>query len=134
MLLLDTHVAVWFAAGIELSQLTRDQVTQTRAEDGACISAVTVWEVGNLLRKGMLKFDITLSAWVERFRTTEGFHDLPLSTEIVVEAANLPGHFHGDPADRFLVATARFLDIPIMTRDKSILDYADAGQVHAVRC
>jgi PIN domain nuclease of toxin-antitoxin system len=134
MLLLDTHAAVWFALGIQLSQAARDQITQAREGDGACISAVTVWEVGNLLRKGILKFDIGLLAWVERFRATEGFHDVALSTEIVIEAANLPGSFHGDPADRFLVATARFLDMPIMTRDKGILSYANSGQVRALRC
>ena len=134
MLLLDTHVAVWLARGIELSQAVRDQIMAARAMEGVYISSVTVWEVGNLLRKGKAGLDISLSAWVERFRAEDGFNEAPLTADIVVEAANLPGRFHNDPADRFLVATARHLNIPMMTRDKRILDYARVGHVRAVKC
>jgi PIN domain nuclease of toxin-antitoxin system len=31
----------------------------------------------------------------------------PLTAEIAVESSFLPGDFHGDPADRLIVATAR---------------------------
>ena len=134
MLLLDTHVAIWLAFGTELTQASRDRITRERESEGVGISAVTVWEVGNLVRKGKLGLQLTLSAWVERFRATHGFHDVPLSTDIVIEAANLPGQLHGDPADRFLVATARHLDIPLVTRDKRILAYAKAGHVRVVKC
>ena len=134
MLLLDTHVAVWLARGIELSQAVRDRITAARTMEGVYISSVTVWEVGNLLRKGKAGLDISLSAWVERFRANEGFNEAPLTADIVVEAANLPGRLHNDPADRFLVATARQLNLPMMTRDKRILDYAKAGHVRAVKC
>ena len=134
MLLLDTHVAIWLAFGIELTQVFRDRITDERNKDGVCISSVSVWEVGNLMRKGKLGLEIQLAAWVERFRSTSGFHDVPLSTDIVIEAANLPGRFHGDPADRFLIATARHLDIPIATRDRKILEYAKARHVRVVKC
>jgi PIN domain nuclease of toxin-antitoxin system len=46
----------------------------------------------------------------------------------------LPGPLHNDPADRLLITTARALDIPIVTRDRRILDYARAGAVAAVAC
>jgi PIN domain nuclease of toxin-antitoxin system len=41
---------------------------------------------------------------------------------------------HSDPADRLLVATARALGVPIVTRDRRILNYAKAGFVDAVPC
>ena len=52
---------------------------------------------------------------------------------IGLAASALPD-FHQDPADRLLVATARALDVPILTRDRKILDYAEAGRVKAIAC
>jgi PIN domain nuclease of toxin-antitoxin system len=48
---------------------------------------------------------------------------LPLSPQVAVEATDLPGDFHRDPADQIIVATARVHDCPLMTLDKKILDY-----------
>lgn len=39
------------------------------------------------------------------------------------EAYSLPGHFHQDPADRIMVATARKHDLTILTGDRKIIDY-----------
>ena len=134
MLLLDTHVAVWVARGDELSDATRRQITDARNDNGAFLSAITIWEVGNLLRKGRAGLNISLIAWVQRFRSAGGFREIDLTLQMVVEAAGLPDHFHSDPADRFLVATARHLAIPIITRDRRILAYAKAGHVEAIAC
>jgi PIN domain nuclease of toxin-antitoxin system len=46
----------------------------------------------------------------------------------------LPGPVHGDPADRILIATARALDLTIVTRDSAILDYSARGHVRALPC
>jgi len=37
----------------------------------------------------------------------------------------------GDPADRFIVATARRLDAVLLTRDAAVLEYGAAGHVKA---
>jgi PIN domain nuclease of toxin-antitoxin system len=47
----------------------------------------------------------------------------PLEPAIAVDAGELP-LFHGDPADRMIVATARHLRAILVTRDGKILDYA----------
>jgi PIN domain nuclease of toxin-antitoxin system len=39
-----------------------------------------------------------------------------------------------DPADRLLIATARDLGVPLVTRDRRILDYAAQGHVDAIAC
>jgi PIN domain nuclease of toxin-antitoxin system len=46
----------------------------------------------------------------------------------------LPGVIHSDPADLLLIATALEMNIPIATRDRKILAYADAGHVQAIAC
>jgi PIN domain nuclease of toxin-antitoxin system len=39
-----------------------------------------------------------------------------------------------DPADRMVIATARALGLAVMTRDRAILGYAEAGHVQALAC
>lgn len=57
-----------------------------------------------------------------------------LSPEVLIESSFLPGQLHNDPADRILIATARALDLTLVTRDRAILDYAMLGHVRALSC
>jgi PIN domain nuclease of toxin-antitoxin system len=43
-----------------------------------------------------------------------------LSAEVALASASLPG-FHGDPADRIVVATALTMGIPLITADERIV-------------
>jgi len=45
---------------------------------------------------------------------------LPLDTEVVIALDGLPDSFHGDPADRLIVATARAHAMPLATHDANI--------------
>jgi hypothetical protein len=44
------------------------------------------------------------------------------------ELADLP-RIHCDPFDRMLIAQARFEQLPLLSRDRAIADYGDAGLV-----
>jgi PIN domain nuclease of toxin-antitoxin system len=44
----------------------------------------------------------------------------PLTAEIAMASCRLP-EFHGDPADRIIVATAITLGIPLITADEKII-------------
>lgn len=56
------------------------------------------------------------------------------AAEIAVVASFLPGNMHRDPADPLLVATARHLGMPIVTRDAKIIAYAAQGFVRVLPC
>jgi PIN domain nuclease of toxin-antitoxin system len=43
----------------------------------------------------------------------------------------MSGLFHGDPTDRIIVVTARFLKCALITADKKILAYAEIGFLDA---
>ena len=45
---------------------------------------------------------------------------VPLSVEVVLALDGLPSSFHGDPADRLIVATARAYTMPLATHDTAI--------------
>jgi len=72
--------------------------------------------------------------WIEQLLTRPGIQPVPLPHRAAVGAASLPGDLHGDPADRLLVATARDLGVPLVTRDARILNYAAQGHVEAIAC
>lgn len=57
-----------------------------------------------------------------------------LTVEIAMAAAVLPDLDHRDPADRFLISTARAHDLVLVTRDQEILAYGARGHVQVMRC
>ena len=59
---------------------------------------------------------------------------LALEPDVALSASYLPGNLHRDPADRLLIASARVLDVPIVTRDERILAYAEQGHVQVIAC
>jgi PIN domain nuclease of toxin-antitoxin system len=52
----------------------------------------------------------------------------PLTAEISMASCRLPD-FHGDPADRMIVATAITLGIPLITADEKIIRWNETYQL-----
>ncbi|HCV25099.1 MAG TPA: PIN domain nuclease, partial [Candidatus Latescibacteria bacterium] len=61
--------------------------------------------------------------------SSPGLSLAPLTPDIALASSRLPGEIHGDPADRMLIATARSLGATLVTRDRRILEYSQAGHV-----
>jgi PIN domain nuclease of toxin-antitoxin system len=57
-----------------------------------------------------------------------------MTPDIAIDSSFLPGNLHGDPGDRLIVATARHLEAPVVTRDRNIIAYARAGHVRVIPC
>ena len=72
--------------------------------------------------------------WFARVMAGPAIRQAALTPQIAIDASYLPGELHGDPADRLLIATARHLGVPIVTRDTKIIAYAGLGFVQAVAC
>jgi PIN domain nuclease of toxin-antitoxin system len=123
MILLDTHIWIWWVTGS--SDLSAEFATQLNsAPNGSLlVSAISVWEVAKLVERGRLELTIDVAEWISLALSLPAIRLIPLSPEIAVESTRLPPPFHRDPADQILVATARHLDIPLMTRDLAIRDY-----------
>ena len=137
-LLLDTHAAIWLAEG-KLSDSVLAHVVYAGLADGVFVSPVSAWEIGLLARprpggQPKVTFLPDPQAWFATLLSKPIIKEAPLTSAAAIESSCLPGRFHGDPADRLLVATARMTEIPILTRDKRILAYSNAGHVKAVRC
>jgi PIN domain nuclease of toxin-antitoxin system len=132
--LLDTHVWLWLAEGNErlLETPGYAAILKAREEGRIFISIISVWEVGMLAAKGRILARQDHRRWVERGLAEASFRLQPMTTGIALESSCLPGEFLADPADRILVATARELDIPLITADANILAYANRNHVKAI--
>jgi PIN domain nuclease of toxin-antitoxin system len=134
MVLLDTHAILWLDNGDPLSDTAHQAIRQAAASGGILVSPVSAWELGLLVKRARITLDLEPLAWFRRFLGGVGVRLVPLSVEAAVRSSFLPDTFHGDPADRLLVATARELDVPLVTRDRRILDHAAAALLRTVAC
>jgi PIN domain nuclease of toxin-antitoxin system len=85
------------------------------------LSPITIWELAILHRKGRLVISGSLTEWCQR--AVAGFREAPLTYEIALVAESLP--LHGDPADRFLAATAKVHGLTLVTADERLLGLGD---------
>ena len=123
MILLDTHIWVWWVSQPDRLQSTHRELLEAGADRAFGISIISCWEVAKLVEYGRLKLDRSVGLWIENALTEPGVSVLQRSPQVVVESNQLPQPFHRDPADQLLVATARVLQCPLMTEDSRIVAY-----------
>jgi PIN domain nuclease of toxin-antitoxin system len=70
--------------------------------------------------KRRLELPVPFAAWLQAAAGPNVLKVLPLDVEVIVALNGLPDSFHGDPADRLIVATARAHAMPLATHDKQI--------------
>jgi PIN domain nuclease of toxin-antitoxin system len=132
VIVLDTHVWVDIAMGRGRFQSHLMRKIDASADEGSLyVAAITPWEVAMLARKGKLRVTQPLGEWLNSTLRETRTAVAPLNVVISVDAVELPAWSHGDPADRLIVATTRFLSGLLVTRDTAIIDYASS--VKAVR-
>ena len=81
-----------------------------------------------------LAFSPDPKTWFARLMAAPGVKEAPLTAAIAVDASWLPGDIHGDPGDRLMVATARDMRLPLVTRDAAILAYSRQGFISVLPC
>lgn len=130
---LDTHVWVWLMEGSpNLKPGLRRAIEKFALDGGLLVSAISVWEVAMLEAKGRIAFDQDCGGWVKDALSAPGISLVPLDPEIAVASTRLPSGFHGDPADRIIVATARSHACALVTADAGILAYAKSGNLRTI--
>jgi PIN domain nuclease of toxin-antitoxin system len=135
VLLLDTHAWIWLVKGDDrLSGRAREAAVRAGHRGLLAVSVISVWEISLLESRGRVILNQPCLAWVRMAFTLSGAQAAPLTPEIAIESNNLPGVFHGDPADRIITATARLEGMTLVTRDREILGYAKNGYVDVLAC
>ena len=123
MIVLDTHIWVWWVHGDPRLTAQQNQWLQQYESQGLGVSAISCWEVAKLVEYGRLTLPCPVSDWMSQALAYPGVRLLELTPEIAVESTQLPGVFHRDPADQIIVATARIYNCALLTADAKILSY-----------
>ncbi len=121
MILLDTHAAVWFLTDSGLGRRSQAIADRALVDDELAVSAVSFWEIAMLLAKRRLR-SLDSAAQSRKRALDAGVKEVPLTGDIAIIAGNLEG-LHGDPADRFILATAMAHDAILLTADQPLLDW-----------
>jgi PIN domain nuclease of toxin-antitoxin system len=136
MVLLDTCAIIWMIDDAPLGAIARAAIRRAASSHSVLVSPVSAWEIGLLANRANAGFSFLPSPvrWFQTLLAQPGIYLTPLVPDAAIEAATLPGRLHRDPADRLLIATARDLGAPLVTRDARILAYAAQGHLDAIPC
>jgi PIN domain nuclease of toxin-antitoxin system len=122
MVLLDTHVWIWWLLGQqELPAHERSRLIATARVHPPMLSDVSLWEVQMMYSKKRLPlFSISFEQWLERATRPDVVTLIRITPAVALKLNQLPESFHGDPADRIIVATALVHHFPLLTYDRKI--------------
>jgi PIN domain nuclease of toxin-antitoxin system len=81
---------------------------------------MTLRETQMLYEYGRLVLDSPFENWLLEATAPGVVEILPLDLAVILELNRLPKSFHGDPADRIIVATARAFGVALPTHDRQI--------------
>jgi len=91
------------------------------------MSAISLYEVANLSRRGRVDLRMPMQGWFDLAFADAGLSLLPVTPQIAIDAAMLPDGFHGDPIDRILAATARVHNLVLCTHDEKLVRFGQQG-------
>jgi PIN domain nuclease of toxin-antitoxin system len=116
--LLDTHVWIWWLTPDSPLRAREREALDRAAENRELhLAAISLWEAQVLHARKRIELPVPFSEWISDAADPRMLTLLPLDIDVVIAADALPSGFHGDPADRLIVATARAHAMPLATRD-----------------
>jgi PIN domain nuclease of toxin-antitoxin system len=117
-LLLDTHIWIW--NDVEPWKLSSEVQRELASPNNEIwVSPVSIWEMVVLLENRRINLKQDFGQWVEGSRRDLQLNEASLTLEVAHELRfTMLGH--RDPADRFLVATAKVYDLTLVTADERL--------------
>lgn len=118
-LLLDTHIWIWsFLEPHKVSSEVSQALSDPRNE--RYLSSVSIWEAILLLEKKRLQINRDFGEWFKASMEELDLIEIPITWEVAHELRfTILGY--RDPADRFLVATAKVHDLTLVTADERLM-------------
>lgn len=123
MIVIDTHIWIWWVHNHSSLEPWMRTALMSQESDAIAVSVISLWEIARLEADGRLNLGRPIADWLDLALAYPGIQLIDLTPEIAIDANNLPGALHKDPADRMIVATARMLRCELLTADHKILQY-----------
>jgi PIN domain nuclease of toxin-antitoxin system len=122
MILLDTHVLLWFREGsTKLGRSARSHLMRTAAANRLLYSAISLLEICQHVERGKVELDEPIEVWRQHL-LDDGISEISVNGAIAIRASELSG-MPGDPYDRIIAATAERAGTALMTADRAILEW-----------
>ena len=119
-MILDTCALLFLPSGDpRLSEATRERLARERL---VWFCAISGFEIALKCRDRKLELPAKPDRWLHAVAGRYGLTEVPLDTELCVLAAQLP-LIHRDPCDRFIIAAAKRLRVPVVTIDSRFQEY-----------
>ena len=124
-MLLDTHVWIWAAADeSRIGARTRRLLNRQAAAGRLYVSAISAFELSALCAAGRLVLNQPAERWIRESISHGSLRVLDLNTDTAIDAGAFGAEAVPDPIDRLLVAAARDAEVPLVTRDRRLLEFA----------
>ena len=117
-----------------LKEEHQELIQQTCTTHFILLAAISIWEITMLHKKNRISLTQPIHQWLDKVASLPFIKITPLSINTSIESCFLPGDFQGDTADRMIAATARVLDIPLLTRDPQMITYATNSYLKVIAC
>jgi PIN domain nuclease of toxin-antitoxin system len=88
------------------------------------VSVASLFEIVALHTAGRLSLTQPPERWIDAALEVPGVRLADVTRGVALDAGFIPRQALADPLDRLLVATARQLGAPLLTADRSMLEYA----------
>lgn len=122
MVLLDTHIWIWWLGGNdELSDHERDELDYLASKRQIAIAAISLWEAQMRIARGRISVTLPFEQWIREAARPDLVTIIPIDTNVAIALQELPENFHGDPADRLILASALSRNYELATRDRALL-------------
>jgi PIN domain nuclease of toxin-antitoxin system len=116
-LLLDTHILLWVLENNNGLTVQQKELIQN-TENEKWVSRISFMELAIKISIGKLETKTSLQEIISH-TTNDGFKILPIKDEHITNYLSLPLYEnHRDPFDRFLISTAQFEEMGIISSDE----------------
>ena len=133
-IVLDTHVLLWsLLRPEELQEDIRQRIAVAQENNQLLVCSISLWEIAMLKSKRRINIYEPIRDFLESITNIDGLSVKDISTEVAAESVQLMDDFHGDPADRIIVATAKCYGATLLTRDQKILTWANLGHIKSLQ-
>jgi PIN domain nuclease of toxin-antitoxin system len=133
-IVLDTHILLWsLLQPEELQENIRQRITVAQENNQLLVCSISLWEIAMLKSKRRINIYEPTRDFLESITNIDGLSVKDISTEVAAESVQLMDDFHGDPADRIIVATAKCHGATLLTRDQKILTWANLGNIKSLQ-
>ncbi len=121
MIVVDTHIFIWDALYPDkLSKKAKIALDQAEQNNSLWLADISLWEVFMLVKRGRLSLPVSATHFIDLAIQARSYQLQRMTASIAEQSINFGSEINNDPADRLIVATAKFLQADLVTADLNL--------------